>query len=183
MNPSKIIAINLKRLRTERNLSLGQLSQLSDVSKVMLAQLEKGETNPTINTLWKIANGLKVPYTLLLEQIEPTAAIVRSKDTLKQLDEDGHYRLFCYYSNTPSRNFEQFLVELDADHSHYSVGHSERVQEYILVLEGKMKVVVDEDSYILSPKDAIQFDASLPHAYFSIGDTTLKVVLTIYYAL
>ncbi len=68
MNINSIIAENLKTLRTERNLSLGQLAELSNISKVMLSQIEKGDTNPTINTLWKIANGLKVPYTLLLEQ-------------------------------------------------------------------------------------------------------------------
>ncbi len=59
MNINSIIAENLKTLRTERNLSLGQLAELSNISKVMLSQIEKGDTNPTINTLWKIANGLK----------------------------------------------------------------------------------------------------------------------------
>ncbi|MEA4826836.1 MAG: XRE family transcriptional regulator, partial [Clostridium sp.] len=34
MNLSPVIAENLKRLRLERNLSLGQLSELSEVSKV-----------------------------------------------------------------------------------------------------------------------------------------------------
>lgn len=63
MNINSIIAENLKTLRTERNLSLGQLAELSGISKVMLSQIEKGDTNPTINTLWKIAKGLKVPYT------------------------------------------------------------------------------------------------------------------------
>ena len=53
MDISVILAINLKRLRTERNLSLGQLATLSDVSNVMLSQIEKGSTNPTI-TLYKL---------------------------------------------------------------------------------------------------------------------------------
>ena len=58
MNLNEIIAVNLKRLRAERGFSLGKLSELSGVSKVMLSQIEKGESNPTINTLWKIAGGL-----------------------------------------------------------------------------------------------------------------------------
>lgn len=70
MNLNAIIAANLKRLRMERNLSLGQLAELSGVSKVMLGQIEKGDSNPTINMLWKIANGLKVPYTVLLDEQE-----------------------------------------------------------------------------------------------------------------
>ena len=61
MELNEIIAENLKRLRTERGLSLGRLAELSGVSKVMLSQVEKGESSPTINTLWKIATGLQVP--------------------------------------------------------------------------------------------------------------------------
>ena len=51
MELNEIIAENLKRLRTERGLSLGRLAELSGVSKVMLSQVEKGESSPTINTL------------------------------------------------------------------------------------------------------------------------------------
>ncbi len=67
MNLNDIISANLKKLRTDRNLSLGQLSELSGVSKVMLSQIDKGESNPTINTIWKIANGLQVTYTKLID--------------------------------------------------------------------------------------------------------------------
>ena len=61
MDLGQQIGANLKQLRTERGLTLGQLSSLAGISKAMLSELEKGNANPTINTLWKIANGLKVP--------------------------------------------------------------------------------------------------------------------------
>ncbi|MCH3927031.1 MAG: helix-turn-helix domain-containing protein [Atopobiaceae bacterium] len=62
MDISQILGQNLHRLRTERQLSLGQLAEKSGLSKVMLSQIEKGTSNPTVNTLWKIANGLGVSY-------------------------------------------------------------------------------------------------------------------------
>ena len=43
---------------------------MSKISKAMLSDIEKGNSNPTINTIWKIANGLNVPYTKLMEGIE-----------------------------------------------------------------------------------------------------------------
>ena len=46
----RIIAMNLKQLRTERSLTLGQLAKESGVSKAILSDMEKGESNPTINT-------------------------------------------------------------------------------------------------------------------------------------
>ena len=60
-----IVAKNIKRLREERNLSMDQLAKLSGVSKSMLAQVERGDGNPTLSTLWKLSNGMKVPFDAL----------------------------------------------------------------------------------------------------------------------
>ena len=47
---NQIIAKNIKRLREEHKLSMEELARLSGVSKSMLAQIERGEGNPTIST-------------------------------------------------------------------------------------------------------------------------------------
>ena len=80
MNLNEIIAVNLKRLRAERGFSLGKLSELSGVSKVMLSQIEKGESNPTINTLWKIAGGLQVSYTKLIDEQIDVPLLIRKEE-------------------------------------------------------------------------------------------------------
>ena len=181
MNINSIIAENLKTLRSERNLSLGQLAELSDISKVMLSQIEKGDTNPTINTLWKIANGLKVPYTLLLEQKEHNTSIIKKSDIEAQLNEEGHYRVYCYYTSTPYRNFELFQIELDEGHSYTSVGHSKKSEEYIMVLEGELTLEVNNETYKLTPNDSISFAASNQHVYVNSGKGTLRAEITNFY--
>ena len=60
-----IVARNIKRLREEKKLSMDELAKLSGVSKSMLAQVERGEGNPTLSTLWKLSNGMKVPFNAL----------------------------------------------------------------------------------------------------------------------
>ena len=60
-----IVAKNIKRLREEKKLSMDELAKLSGVSKSMLAQIERGDGNPTLSTLWKISNGMKVPFDAL----------------------------------------------------------------------------------------------------------------------
>ena len=62
------IASNLREIRDKRNLSLDQLAQLTGVSKSMLRQIETGRSSPTIATIWKIANGLRVSFTTLLRK-------------------------------------------------------------------------------------------------------------------
>ena len=66
-DPSTNIGIVLKRVRTERGLTLEGTSELTGVSKAMLGQIERGESNPTISTLWKISTGLKLSFSELLE--------------------------------------------------------------------------------------------------------------------
>ena len=61
-----LVAENLKRIREEKRLSLDKLAELTGVSKSMLGQIEHGESSPTVATVWKISNGLKVSFTTLL---------------------------------------------------------------------------------------------------------------------
>lgn len=173
MNISMIIAINLKSLRTERNLTLGQLSKISGVSKAMLSDIEKGESNPTINTIWKIANGLNVPYTRLMEEIEKDSIIIKRNDISVQTDDHEHYRIYCYFKNTPIRNFEFFYVELDAHSSNATVGHSAKTEEYIYVISGELILQTETEKYILGEGDALVFDSSVRHTYLNEQDTTV----------
>ena len=59
---SGIIAENLKRIRKENKWSLDTVSDMTGVSKSMLGQIERGESSPTISTLWKIATGLHISF-------------------------------------------------------------------------------------------------------------------------
>ncbi|MFZ5967474.1 MAG: helix-turn-helix domain-containing protein [Bacillota bacterium] len=181
MNLNATIAANLKRLRLERNLSLGQLAELSGVSKVMLGHIEKGDSNPTINMLWKIANGLKVPYTMLIDEQENDSEFVSRHQRKEQHDSNGHYRIFRYYNSTPRRNFELFMIELDVGTEHTSVGHSEKSQEYLVVLEGSLCLKTGENEYHLKQEDSICFSSANPHTYVNTGDCVMKSILINYY--
>lgn len=181
MNLNTIIANNLKNLRQERNLSFGQLSELSGVSKVMLSQIEKGESNPTINTIWKIANGLKVPYTALIDEPKSETVIVTKEATAKQISNDQKYRMACYYTSSPKRNFELFTIELDPYSHYHSIGHSEKSQEYILIIEGELTIQTGEKTHLLQAGDCICFSSSLPHIYSNNQQTLLKAVVLNYY--
>ena len=52
---NQIIAGNLKEIRKRKELSLEQASALTSISKSMLSQLERGEVNPTISTVYKLS--------------------------------------------------------------------------------------------------------------------------------
>ncbi len=181
MELGKIIAINLKELRTERNLTLGQLSKISGISKAMLSDMEKGGSNPTINTIWKIANGLNVPYTKLMEGVEKESTFIRRTDTVMQSGETEHYRVYCYFKNTPVRNFELFYVELDGQSSNATIGHSEKAQEYIYIIQGELILHTETGNYTMVEGDSLAFDSSIAHTYFNRQNTMLSFIVINFY--
>lgn len=180
MEIGEIIAYNLKRLREEKNLSLGQLAEIAGVSKVMLSQIEKGTSNPTINTIWKITGALNLPYTSLLELPENHVIHVRKQD-IHELTEDK-YHIFNYYSKDANRNFELYQIEMEAGCIHESIGHSTDSSEYIMVVEGQMEIEANGKTYRLNTDDGFCFHAAVPHIYRNTGNQTAKAVLMICYA-
>ena len=66
---SKKPVLNLRPLRQKAGLSLSQAATLTGVSKAMLGQVERGESSPTLETLWKLAKGFDLPLTALITDL------------------------------------------------------------------------------------------------------------------
>ena len=87
-----IVAENIRRLRREKKLSMDELVKLSGVSKSMLAQIERGDGNPTISTLWKLSNGMKVPFDALTVRPKSPYEIVKKSEIQPLLEDSGRVR-------------------------------------------------------------------------------------------
>ena len=64
---SNNVAVNLKRFRQYRGMSLDQMAERTGVSKSMLAQIERGQANPSIGVLSKITAGLQIEFEDLIQ--------------------------------------------------------------------------------------------------------------------
>ena len=179
MEIGRIIGENLKRLREEQNLSQGQLAERAGVSKVIVSQIERGDANPTVNTIWKLTGALGLPYTSLLDVPDFKAVHIRKSDITAQ--NEGKLHLFSYYPKSAERNFELYEIELETGCCHSSIGHSSNSFEYLLMLEGEISVTVNEREYVLKKEDALYFDASHPHSYHNACDVRAKAVMLIQY--
>src|SRR5688572_2632601 len=68
MSDAGVVGRNVRRLRTERQLSIGALAVRAGLAKQTLANLETGRGNPTVETLLAIARALGVGATWLLAE-------------------------------------------------------------------------------------------------------------------
>lgn len=178
---NELIGVNLKRLREERGYSIGKLSEIVQVSKSMLSQIEKGETNPSVGTIWKIANGLRVSFTSLLNENIDTFRVVRKAKVQPITQDDEGYAIFPYFPYSSDKKFEMYSVELAPNSEHYSEAHVKGVEEYFLVTRGCIKVMIGHESVVLETGDAIDFIAEKEHRYQNLGDEPGTGVIVLYY--
>ncbi|UOD34774.1 helix-turn-helix transcriptional regulator [Deferribacteraceae bacterium V6Fe1] len=174
------IAENLKKIRVERDLSLDQLANITGVSKSMLRQIETGNSIPTIATIWKIANGLKVSFTSLLVKCDSEVRIgkLKSKNVLSEID--GKYRVYPVVPFDPKRSYEIYFMEISPDTRYDAEAHEGNPKELIIVTEGVLTIAVDGSEYDVSEDEYINFNANQGHSYINRYEKTAKglVVLT-----
>ena len=60
MNESEKLGENLKRIRTAKGISQGQIGRILEVDKSFISNIENGKTNPTLSTIAKIAKAVGV---------------------------------------------------------------------------------------------------------------------------
>jgi transcriptional regulator with XRE-family HTH domain len=166
----RIIGENLKRLRSENELSLDALAKQSGVSKSRLGQIERGEANPSIATLWQIANALKVEFSMLVTAPRAESVVVHVADVEPITADDGRYRVFAVFPFDPTLGYEVFRAELEPGGRSDAVRHAGAVYETITIASGELSMRTGGEEHVLRPGDAMRFKADAPHEYRNDSD-------------
>jgi transcriptional regulator with XRE-family HTH domain len=176
-----IIARNLKALREERKWSLEKVAELTGVSKTMIGQIERGESSPTIKTIWKIANGLKISFTSLINSPRPDTMFIAKAERQLLLESDGKYRAYSNFPFEEKQRFEMYTVELDEGGFLESEAHLEGTEEYITVFAGELTIELKDEQFIVKRGDSIRFKADKPHSYSNKGSLPVRLSMILYY--
>lgn len=177
------ISDNLRCHRESRGLSLDQLAELTGVSKSMLRQIETGKSSPTIATIWKIANGLKLSFSSLLCKQSVQAEVKSFRDEKPLSDEGGHYRLFPLIPFDPQQSFETYYIEIDPGTVCQGEPHKGNVYEYLFVQKGRLHISIEGSDYEIGEGEFLRFFANSVHEYRCVGDEMATAIMQVCYHL
>lgn len=157
----------LKSIRSERGWSLDQTAARTGVSKAMLGQIERRESTPTVATLWKIATGLGVPMTALLEadRGDDDVLLLRDAADLRvRPSQEGMQRalIFPYEARF---GFELYELTFAPGFESISDPHDIGVVEHITVQHGEVELLVEEEWRPLRQGQSLRFPADRRHGY------------------
>jgi len=182
MDITQAVAQNIRGIRERKKLTLDGAAKATGVSRSMLAQIEKGDVNPTISVLWKIANGYKVSFSSLIEPGgEPTTVLPLS--AIRPLVEDeGRFVNYPLFPFDEQRLFETYRIVVAPGGSLLAQPHLNGTEEYVTVFEGDIEITAEDRHYPLHKGDSIRFKADVPHGYQNTGSAEAQMGMLIYYA-
>lgn len=185
------LGAELRRVREERRLSLRTVATSVGVSASLLSQVETGKTQPSVSTLYALVNYLGISLDALMgTKIE------------QQPDASGLAPLVTSSNPVVQRHVDNPLIEMENGVTWerlavgdsavadplvvtYAPGGSSSVDsklmrhaglEYGYLLEGRLTLKLDFDTYELEPGDSFCFDSGRPHLYLNASDRPAKGV-------
>ncbi len=161
----------VQRLRKAYNLSLGELSEQSGVAKSIISQIERNETNPTLATIWRLAQALDVSIDRVLGTPEQNALVehVGKGETPILVSEDGKCKLAIigWLKTVEWLQWYDFTAEpggvLDSD------GHQRGSVESLSVLEGTLEVSVGEETLTAATGETLRYRSDGRHVIRNPG--------------
>lgn len=171
---SNRLAQRLKTLRTARGWSLSEAASQTGVSKAMLGQIERGESSPTLATLWKIATGFNLAFSAFLP---PQAAEASAWAPLH----NSELRTTTLCPWDAELALDVLLLEMAPGARSTSSPHQTGVIEHVLVIEGQLELTVAGVLHCLQAGEALRFAADCEHSYYNPGDQPLRLHDLIHY--
>lgn len=165
----KNIAVNLKRIRKSKNMSLDMLAEKTGVSKSMLGQIERGESNPTVATIAKIVDGIRVPFEELIYPKTESVMIIDNEKLPVFKAEEGAYQVRTIFPYDRHRNFEVYEAKIESGEECASFLTEGSTCEYIMVMKGTLTLKTLETTYEVTANHAIRLDSNSPHSYINNG--------------
>lgn len=207
-NPADGIGERVAEQRRARGIKVSELARLVGVSPSLISQIERGQSRPSVSTLFALAEALRVPIDAFFsrenvgssaEPFEPAAGpSTRDEDVPAEADEPppGERRYLVRRDARAVIDIEggvrwERLTPTTLDHVEFmelvygpgSQSHETLYRhpgsEMVLVTSGQLDIYVGFDHFQLKAGDSIHFPSSRPHRYVNATREVARAVSVI----
>ena len=164
---SAIIAERVREFRLQLTLTVGQLAELTGLSKGMLSKIENAQASPSLATLARLSEALKVPVTAFFRGLNEEQDVLFVKagkglDIQHKGSGPGHRYQSLGTMRAPHNSLENLLVTLTERADTFPL-YQHAGTELIYMITGRLEYLCGSSRYVLEPGDALQFVGEVPH--------------------
>lgn len=165
--------------RKKSNMTIREFSEYSGISTSLISQIERNQANPSLSVLELISKALNVPlYTLFINDLDTDTLISRKKDRKKIYRQNNEH--IVYDILTPDfmkAHIEVLMMDIKGNSnttdSHYS---HESKEELAVVMNGKIKVELNNKIYDLEEGDVVRIPPNMKHRFINDNKAEARVL-------
>lgn len=170
------IGKKIKKVRSERSLTLDQVANQTGFSTDYLKDLEAGRLIPPVGTLLQVARAMGIDSGFFLKD-EEVKLEKRVKEYSKRTDN------YAYITLTPgaeNKHLKAFRVVIDPMTDHEGVGYQHEGEEFVYVLSGKVEILVGDNINALEKDDSLHFNSGIKHNLRNTGKKAAELLVIIF---
>jgi transcriptional regulator with XRE-family HTH domain len=162
-----VIAERVREFRLQLGLTVGQLAELTGLSKGMLSKIENAQASPSLATLARLSEALKLPVTAFFRGLNEEQDVLYVKagvglDIEHKGSGPGHRYQSLGTMRAPHNTLETLLVTLTQRADAFPL-YQHAGTELLYMLAGRMEYLYGSSRYLLEPGDTMQFVGEVPH--------------------
>jgi transcriptional regulator with XRE-family HTH domain len=168
LEPSRValrVAREIRAHREARGLSLNATAERAGLSKTIVATIESGTGNPSLETLARIAGALNVTVGTLLAEDEPISSELIRRSESEWMAYESGMRGRVLHVDGRDRRLEVIELRLTAGKRYVSEPHAPGTEELVIALDGSLSAGPEGQEERLGRGDAMRFAADVRHVY------------------
>lgn len=168
------LGARIRLTRTQKAITLQELSDRSGLSKGFICQLENDKASPSLQALEKLASGLGIPIAYLFLTPEEKIHVVREAE--RQEYRVGPEGMAIQVLSANRRHLKMMLIELPPGTGTGGERHAHDGEECHFVLAGTVRYSQGGQSVVLKAGDAMHWNGFLPHRVDNCGAEPARVL-------
>lgn len=175
--------LKIREFRKQRKLTIKELAGMTGMSISYISQIERGEIDPSLSSLRKIAGVFHLPLYMLLDEVETMENLTLRKEQQPiRFSEDGKVS-YRFLTPLPSPEYSPEALLIDFEIQPKSKDVTELVrhhsEELVYVLEGELVVQIGDRDIHLFAGDTTVVEKNLPHIFRNDTETVVRGISAI----
>ncbi|MBO4369883.1 MAG: helix-turn-helix transcriptional regulator [Paludibacteraceae bacterium] len=171
MATRKLVGEKIKGIREDKKLTLEQVAENSGLDIAIVREIEENKNIPSLAPLIKIARALGVRLGTFLDDSDNLGPVVcRAGEATKAMStsnatarSNSHLDFASLANQKAGRHMEPFIINITNKETETLQKSSHEGEEFIYVMEGKVKIVYGQNEYLLEAGDSIYYDSIVDH--------------------
>lgn len=166
--------------RNQKKLTIKEVAQRAGVTPSMLSQIERGLSNPSINTLKMVAKALDVPlFNFFKENNISQDLVVRKDKRVKLTFPENNNLMYEMLSPTSNGDIQMMSMSLTPNTSTSEELMSHIGEEVAIVLDGKVDLQLEDEVITLEKGDSIKILPHMNHKWTNLYDETSNIIFAL----